>query len=111
MLARVDDVKSFHRDANCARRYPPRLDVKPVETSRQKTTLTIFSALLISGLAVQTVAASEHHSRFRRAYNQVTSEPTAPPIRYMWENNGPGVGLKDLSRVGGEDPSFRPSGS
>jgi len=74
----------------------------------QKTTLTIISALLISGLAVQTVAASEHHSRFRRAYNQVTTAPTAPAIRYMWENNGLGT---ERSRVGGEDPSFRPSGS
>ena len=74
----------------------------------QKTTLTIFSALLISGLAVQTVAASEHHAKFRRAYNQVTSEPSASPvIRYMWENNG----ATDRSRVGGEDPTFRPSGS
>jgi hypothetical protein len=75
----------------------------------QKTTLTIFSALLISGLAIQTVAASEHHQRFRRAYNQVTTEPTAPAIRYMWENNG--LGVTDRSRVGGEDPAFRPSGS
>jgi hypothetical protein len=76
----------------------------------QKTTLTIFGALLISGLAVQTVAASEHHAKFRRAYNQVTSEPnSSPAIRYMWENNG--LGATDRSRVGGEDPSFRPSGS
>lgn len=75
----------------------------------QKATLTIFGALLISGLAVQTVAASEHHAKFRRAYNQVTSEPnTSPAIRYMWEN---GVGGTDRSRVGGEDPTFRPSGS
>lgn len=74
----------------------------------QKTTLTIFSALLISGLAVQTVAASEHHQRFRRAYNQVTSEPNAAAIRYMWENNGLAT---ERSRVGGEDPTFRPSGS
>jgi len=96
-VACVDDVKSFHQDANFARRKRPQLDVKPMETSMQKTTLTIISALLISGLAVQTVAASEHHSRFRRAYNQVTTAPS-------------GLGT-ERSRVGGEDPSFRPSGS
>ena len=76
----------------------------------QKTTLLIFSALLISGLAVQTVSASEHQSRLRRAYNQVTSEPNAPAIRYLWENTGSGLGM-DRSRVGGEDPNLRPAGS
>ena len=35
----------------------------------QKTALTMFSALLISGLAVQSAAASEHHARFHRATN------------------------------------------
>lgn len=76
----------------------------------QKTALTIFSALLISGLAVQTVAASDHHARFRRAYDQMTNGATvvAPTIRHIWENNGLG---SDPSRVGGEDPTFRPSGS
>ena len=77
----------------------------------QKTALTIFSALLISGLAVQTVAASDHQARFRRAYNQVMDGSTVvtPTIR-SWDNNGLGVG-NDPSRVGGEDPTFRPSGS
>jgi hypothetical protein len=47
----------------------------------QKTALTIFAALLISGMTVQMAAASEHHrskayfgrdlSEFRRAYNSV----------------------------------------
>jgi hypothetical protein len=47
----------------------------------QKTALTIFGALLISGMAVQMAAASEHHrgkayfgrdpSEFSRAYNLV----------------------------------------
>ena len=79
----------------------------------QKTALTIFSALLISGLAVQTVAASDHHSRFRRAYNQMTtpSPGVTPTIRYIWENNGLNVGGSDPSRVGSEDPMFHPSGS
>ena len=79
----------------------------------QKTALTIFSALLISGLAVQTVAASEHHARFRRAYDQVMdgSPVVTPTIRNTWDNNGLGVGGGDPSRVGGQDPTFRPSGS
>jgi hypothetical protein len=77
----------------------------------QKTALTMLSVLLISGLAVQTVAASEHHAKFRRAYNQVTNEPAngTPTIRYIWENGRIGGG--DPSRVGGEDPNLRPSGS
>lgn len=79
----------------------------------QKTALTIFSALLISGLAVQTVSASEHHQRFRRAYNQATngSPDATPSIRYIWNNNDLGVGGSDPSRVGGVDPTLRPSGS
>lgn len=78
----------------------------------QKTALTIFSVLLISGLAVQTVSASENHSKFRRAYNQVTNGSPAgtPTVRYIWDN-GLGIGVDDPSRVGGQDPTFRPSGS
>jgi hypothetical protein len=78
----------------------------------QKTALTIFSVLLISGLAAQTVAASERHAQFRRAYNQATSGATevTPTLRYIWDN-GLGVGGSDRSRVGGEDPTLRPSGS
>ena len=76
----------------------------------QKTALTIFGALLISGLAVQTVAASERHTQFRRAYNQMTSGSpvVTPTIRYDWDN---GLGVGDPSRVGGQDPTLRPSGS
>lgn len=79
----------------------------------QKTALTIFSALLISGLAVQTVAASEHHAQFRRAYNQAPggSPDATPTMRYIWDNNGLGVGERDPSRVGGVDPTLRASGS
>ena len=79
----------------------------------QKTALTIFSSLLISGLAVQTVTASEHQARFRRAYDQMTngSQGVAPTSRYIWDNSGLGAGRSDPSRVGGEEPTFRPSGS
>ena len=77
----------------------------------QKTALTIFSALLISGLAAQAVAAPEHHSKFRRAYNQMTSgsPDAAPTIRYTLDNNGLNVGDRDRSWVGGVDPARNPA--
>jgi len=82
----------------------------------QKKALTAFGALLISGLAVQMATASEHQTRFRRAYNQVTgpADVVTPPIHYNWENYGYGAygfGGRDPSQVGGVDPSLRPSGS
>lgn len=78
----------------------------------QKTALTIFGALLISGLAAQMAAASEHHpskpyfgrdlSEVRNAYNQM-SEPIAVTPRML--------DRFDPSRPGGEDPTLNPSGS
>ena len=60
----------------------------------QKTALTIFGALLISGMAVQMAAASEHHrqhltkanfsrhhSDVRGAYNQVNGPISVRPIQ------------------------------
>jgi hypothetical protein len=54
----------------------------------KKTALTIFGALLISGLAVQMAAASTHHHRgkvhlnnFRGAYNQVNGPVGVRPIQ------------------------------
>ena len=85
----------------------------------RKTALTIFGALLISGLAVQMAAASQHHrskayfgrdlsdfrgayNDFRGAYNQVNGPvqvtPRAPD-RF------------DPSRPGGEDPTLNPPGN
>jgi hypothetical protein len=56
-----------------------------METSMQKTVLTILSALLISGSAVQMATASEHHTKFRRAYNQWNGPVVVtPPARYNW---------------------------
>jgi hypothetical protein len=79
----------------------------------QKTALTIFGALLISGFAVQIATASERHSHFRRAYNQVTGPVEAAPVvrYYNWDAYGFGFGGRDPSQVGGQDPSLRPSGS
>lgn len=55
----------------------------------QKTTLTIFGTLLITGLAVQVAAASEHHrskayygrdlSEFRGTYNQMNTSTIVIP--------------------------------
>jgi hypothetical protein len=78
----------------------------------QKTAITILGALLISGLAVQIATASEHYTKFRRAYNQWNGPVVVtPPTRYEWDTNGFGFGGRDPSRIGGEDPSLRPSGS
>jgi hypothetical protein len=83
-----------------------------METTMRKTALTIFSALLISGLAVQMAAASEHHrskayfgrdlSNLRGAYNQVNGPVIVAPRT---------LDRFDPSRIGGEDPSLNPSGS
>jgi hypothetical protein len=76
----------------------------------QKSAITIFGALLISGLAVQMATASEHQMKLRRAYNQWNGPVTVTPLaRYYSDTNG--FGERDPSRVGGEDPSLRPSGS
>ena len=76
----------------------------------QKT--AIFGALLISGLAVQMAAASEHHrskayfgrdlSELRRAYNQVNGPINVAP---------PALDRFDPSRPGGVDPTLNPPGS
>jgi hypothetical protein len=80
-----------------------------METSMQKTALTLFSALLISGLAVQSAAASEHHARFHRAYNKVMMVGpvgVTPSIRYTWGTNGPNFRVP--STVDEEDPRALP---
>jgi hypothetical protein len=78
----------------------------------QKSAITIFGALLISGLAVQMATASEHQMKLRRAYNQWNGPVIVTPLaRYYLDTNGFGFGGRDPSRVGGEDPDLRPSGS
>jgi hypothetical protein len=82
------------------------------ETSMQRISLTIFGALLIFGMAVQMASASEHHMRFRRAYNQYNGPVNvAPPRRFYWDTDELGFSGRDPSRVGGVDPTLRPSGS
>jgi hypothetical protein len=85
-----------------------------MEAIMQKTALTIFGALLISGLAVQMATAAEHHGRkaydrsdFRRAYNGPVD--AAMQRLYPLAPSGFGFGGRDPSWVGGKDPSLNPS--
>ena len=88
----------------------------------QKTALTIFGALLISGMAVQMAAASEQHhhvtkanysrhlTNFRGAYNQVNGPinvSVTPPALYR--TDGTDFRAPDPSWIGDEDPSMHPS--
>ena len=78
----------------------------------QKSAITILGALLISGLAVQMATASERQMTLRRAYNQWNGPVIVAPLaRYYLDTNGFGFGERDPSRVGGQDPDLRPSGS
>jgi hypothetical protein len=112
MVGRIDEggfVASRHQTHEA---QSPRPNVQPTEMTMQKTGLTIFGALLISGMAVQMAAASEHHgskayfgrdlSEFRRAYNQVNGPINATPRA---------LDRFDPSMPRGEDPSLNPSGN
>jgi hypothetical protein len=95
-----------------------------METTMQKTALTIFCALLISGMAVQVATASEYYghkayfgrdhgpSVLRRAYNQANGPiDVAPQALDRVDADGFGFGGRDPSWVGGKDPSLNPSGN
>jgi hypothetical protein len=88
----------------------------------QKTALTIFGALLISGMAVQMAAASEHHHHvtkanfsrhhpadFRGAYNQVKPINVTPRALYRTDTDGSGFRGVDPSWIGDRDPSLNPA--
>jgi hypothetical protein len=93
-----------------------RSNVQPMETTMQKTAVTVFGALLISGMAVQMAAASEHHhltkakhhANFRGAYNQVRpiNASVTAPVLYRTDEDFRGV---DPSWIGDRDPSLNPS--
>jgi hypothetical protein len=94
-------------------------NVQPMETIMEKI-LRIFGALLISGMAVQMAAASEHghltkanlsrhHSDFRGAYNQVSGPinvSVTPSALYRTDTD---FRRADPSWIGDEDPSLHPS--
>jgi hypothetical protein len=113
------ETKDERSEVNCLDRTSNR-----TETIMRKTALTIFGALLISGMSDQMALASDHHGRkahygraydqsdFRRAYNQVNGPIDATP-RALYRTDTDGFGLRgaDPSWVGGKDPSLNPSGS
>ena len=89
----------------------------------RKIALTIFGALLISGMTVQMAAASEHHhvtkanlsrhhADFRGAYNQLKGPinvSVTPPALYRTDTDGFGYRGFDPSWIGDRDPSLNPS--
>jgi hypothetical protein len=93
-----------------------------METTMQRTALTIVGALLISGMSVQMAAASEHHHHmtkanyarhqadFRGAYNQVrpVNVIVAPPVLYGTDTAASFRGV-DPSWIGDRDPSLNPA--
>jgi len=90
----------------------------------QRTALTIFGALLISGSVVQMAAAAEHHRHvtkanysrhhaadFRGAYNQVmpVTVRVTPRALYRLDTDGSDFRGFDPSWIGDRDPSLNPS--
>ena len=88
----------------------------------QKTAVTVFGALLISGLAVQMAAASDHRhvtkasfsrhhpADFRGAYNQVRPINATARALYRTDLDGSGFRGVDPSWIGDRDPSLNPAG-
>jgi hypothetical protein len=87
----------------------------------QKTALTIFGALLISGSVVQMAAASEHRhhvtkanfsqrhpANFRGAYNAVRPINVSVTPRALYPTDTD-FRRADPSWIGDEDPSLHPS--
>ena len=85
----------------------------------KKAALSIFGALLISGMAVQITAASERHHHvtkanvsrhyptdFRRAYDVVRPVSVTPRALYRADTD---FRKTDPSWIGGEDPSLHPA--
>lgn len=84
------------------------------------TKLKALGALIILSAAVATPAFAQpaHHGRaydrsnYRGAYNQLNGPSYAAPQTEFGRNRENfGFSGRDLSRVGGEDPSLNPSGS
>src|SRR5579872_2739479 len=110
-----------HQDATPTERGALASNVK-METTMQRTALTIVGALLISGMSVQMAAASEHHhmtkanvarhsADFRGAYNQVrpVNDRVAPSALYSTDTDAATFRGADPSWIGGRDPSLNPA--
>lgn len=111
-----------HQDATPTERGALASNVK-METTMQRTALTIVGALLISGMSVQMASASEHHHHmtkanvarhqadFRGAYNQVrpVNVRVAPPALYGTDTDAASFRGVDPSWIGDRDPSLNPA--
>ena len=88
----------------------------------QKAAVTVFGALLISGMAVQMAAASEHHhqhltkanfsrhhSDFRGAYNQVNGPINVSVTPRALYGTDTDFRRFDPSWIGDRDPSLDPA--
>jgi hypothetical protein len=81
------------------------------------TRMKTLSAVIILSAAVATPVFAQpgHHGRsnYRGAYNQLNGPSYAAPGTSEEQRNIENFGFsgRDPSRVGGEDPSLRPSGS
>jgi hypothetical protein len=92
-----------------------------METTMQKRAVTVFGALLISGMAVQMAAASEHqhhltkanlsrhHSDFRGAYNQLNGPINVSVTPSVLSPHATDFRRFDPSWIGDRDPSLNPS--
>ena len=93
-----------------------------METTMQKTVVTLFGALLISGMACQMAAASEHHHRvtkanfsrhhaadFRGAYNQINGPINVSVTPSVLLQHDTDFRRFDPSWVGDRDPSLNPA--
>jgi hypothetical protein len=76
---------------------------------------TLSAAVILSAaVAAPVLAQPTHHGRanYRGAYNQMIDPSYAVPTTQAERNiENFGFSGRDPSRVGGEDPSLRPSGS
>jgi hypothetical protein len=119
MVGRIDEA-GFVASRHKTHEAQLRPNVQPTEMTMQKTALTVFGVLLISGMAVQMAAASEHHrskayfgrdiSQFRGAYNQANGQINGPVYVVPQVFDNP-YKDRDPSWVGGRDPSLNPAGN
>jgi len=81
----------------------------------QKTALTIFGALLISGSMIQVAAASEHRHHYVKKHHAVNFRGAYDVVRPINASvssrgfSGESFRLPDHFWIGGQDPALNPS--
>jgi len=81
----------------------------------QKTALTIFGALLISGSMIQVAAASEHRHHYVKKHHAVNFRGAYDVVRPINASvssrgfSGEAVWLPENSWIGGQDTALNPS--